>query len=168
MLQPVMVLALDDLALFGPLHSSQMLHGSVEALRQPDGIIVDKYSCDQLWAEAVCRYQAGEKWWPGKGEEFSPHKEQEGRSDTAENDLWFEPISDWLKRQNKNDFNGSEVLNGALGIATQQMEMKDAKRLGAILRKLGYKSGAVRVPGHEGPIRRWRAKSTSNRRDGTL
>jgi putative ABC transport system permease protein len=50
-LQPIMLLALDDLALFGPLRSTKILHGSVDALRQPDGIFLDKYSCEQIWPE---------------------------------------------------------------------------------------------------------------------
>ncbi len=50
-LQPVMVLGLDDLALFDPLRSDQLLHGTRAALRQPDAIFIDKYSCEQLWPE---------------------------------------------------------------------------------------------------------------------
>jgi len=109
---------------------------------------------DQLWAEAVARYKNGEHWWPDG--DFAPQEEQEKRTDTASSDPWFDPISDWLRRYTQKAFTACEILAGALEIPKERMDKDAERRLGSILRRLGYLSGTVRVDGT--PCRRWRKK----------
>jgi predicted P-loop ATPase len=74
-----------------------------------DGIERDR---DQLWAEAVVRFKAGEKWWLETPKlEALATAEQAARFKT---DVWTKPIKQWLGR--RLDVSVGEVLRGALGI----------------------------------------------------
>jgi predicted P-loop ATPase len=110
---------------------------------------------DQLWAEAVSRYKAGERWWPDDG--FNPRDAQEIRSETAAHDPWFDLVKEWLQRQTQSLFTAHEVLSGALDLPKERMDKIAERRIGAILRHLGYVSTTVRSDGTA--CRRWRRKS---------
>jgi len=49
---------------------------------------------DQLLAEAVHRYKAGEKWWPGA--EFEAQHARPQQEARYEVDVWEQPIAEWL------------------------------------------------------------------------
>lgn len=84
---------------------------------------------DQLWAEAVHRFRAGEKWWiiPDAG------REQEQRYQA---DSWEEIIGPWL--DGKTQVLISEVLADALLIKTERHDRSAQIRVGNILRRLGW------------------------------
>jgi predicted P-loop ATPase len=97
---------------------------------------------DQLWAEAVHRYRAGQKWWLETPElEALATAEQSARLVA---DPWIYPVKQWLR--DRNDVTLSEVLQGALGIdQSHSAEIRAAK----ILTAMGFE----RYLGREGTRR---------------
>jgi predicted P-loop ATPase len=96
-----------------------------------DGIKQDR---DQLWAEAVHRFKAGEHWWMDTPElEALAKTEQDARFKT---DVWTEPVKRWLGR--RRDVSISQVLRGALGIAARDQTRSAEMRVGNILTHMGF------------------------------
>jgi predicted P-loop ATPase len=90
---------------------------------------------DQLFAEAVCRYRAGEPWWPDKdlqAEHIEP--EQAAR---YEGDAWQEPITDYLAQRSRTTV--AEVAH-AIGITTGRIGTADQRRIAAVLTTIGWES----------------------------
>lgn len=96
---------------------------------------------DQLWAEAVARYKAGEVWHvtPAQQDElFTP--EQQAREVL---DGWFEPVAEWCAKNERTYRDGVKLVDVfALALefpmdkfAATRGEMM---RLGSIMRQLGY------------------------------
>lgn len=101
----------------------------------------------QLLAEAVMRYDLGEKWWPDRNEQalvFNP--EQEGR---LENDPYVEAIrstyaSDLMLSNRPDYWTAREVFDEVQGRSKGVMEAKDWPKLArkmwpAAMRKAGFK-----------------------------
>jgi predicted P-loop ATPase len=89
---------------------------------------------DQLFAEAVERYRAGERWWPHRAferEHIIP--EQEAR---YEGDAWEEPIRSYVKKRSR--VKVGEVAREALGIETAKIGTADQRRITTILQDLGW------------------------------
>jgi predicted P-loop ATPase len=87
----------------------------------------------QLWAEAVHRFNAGEKWWlEGKLEKLAA-AEQAARFII---DAWEEPIREWLG-DDKNDVAISEVLRGAIEL--ERWSQADQNRVQKVLTHLGFR-----------------------------
>lgn len=119
----------------------------IEALRQ------DR---DQLLAEAVHAYRAGEQW------HLTPELEELAKveQDAArESDVWEDPIREWLGRGEPaggDDFEVNRpslpyqrvklaaVLKGALGIETPKQGRTEQNRASAVLRALGWKRESTR------------------------
>ncbi len=96
---------------------------------------------DQLWAEAVARFNAGEKWWLETPElEALAGTEQEARFKT---DVWTQPIKRWLSRRKK-DVSIGEVLQGALGIKPRDQSHSAEMRVSNILIALGFEQYLAR------------------------
>ena len=96
---------------------------------------------DQLWAEAVVRYQAGEIW----------HYDGESASRLAvesrmyqQEDPWEAAILDYLKRQRKAEVYPFDILTGGLCIAVPQIDQRQRQRVVHILRGLGCLEQPVR------------------------
>jgi hypothetical protein len=92
---------------------------------------------DQLFAEAVHRYRAGERWWPDdvfEQEHIQP--EQEAR---FEADAWEEPIEDYLR--NQQEVTLMQVARMALSMETARLGTADQRRITAILDRLGWERG---------------------------
>ena len=104
---------------------------------------------DQLFAEAVARYRAGEAWWPDKAferEHILPEQEQR-----LESDAWEEPIAQFLAAQTRVTI--LQVAIGALGYQGKhrmpddrdtpinRLGTADQRRIAAILISLGWKRG---------------------------
>lgn len=116
-----------------------------------DGLTRDR---DQLWAEAVARYRENEQWWPNG--EFEAQEQQEARSETSASDPWFQPVDIWLREQEpENTFTAYDVLDTALKLANDRMDKRAERRVGAILRHLGYMPVTIRID-HKKTARRWR------------
>lgn len=103
-------------------------------------IDLDGLTCDrnQLFAEAMQAYQAGEKWWPQRSEEaalFVPMQEA-----AQQEDPWLEPIRAYLGRIGGNkDFTctASSILSEAVGIGRDKISPADCRRASAILQAEG-------------------------------
>jgi putative DNA primase/helicase len=104
---------------------------------------------NQLWAEAVHRYKAGQKWWLETPElEALATAEQAARFKVDE---WTQPIKRWIGR--RTDVSLAEVLQGALGIKPTDPPNHPAEiRVAVILKALGFKKYRARA-GRERPNR---------------
>ena len=100
-----------------PIECTEINPEAVEAIRE------------QLWAEAVHRYRAGEKWWDIPDAE----REQERR---YQMDSWQELIQPWLAGKTKVLI--SEVLSEALQIKADRHDRSAQTRVGNILRRLQW------------------------------
>ncbi|WP_090864861.1 VapE domain-containing protein [Paraburkholderia diazotrophica] len=116
---------------------------------------------DQLWAEAVHRFNAGEQWWLNAAETVDAVGEQAARK--ADDD-WLPIIAAWLANLD-GDFEGidSHITNAriktdALRIPISELGRRDAdkdgKRIRYVMETLGYQRGKqIRVNGV--PDRPW-------------
>lgn len=89
---------------------------------------------DQLFAEAVVRFERGEHWWPDIAFERRVIKpEQEGR---YESDLWEDEIEKYLDGQTKVTI--TQIARLALGFDTvAKVGKADQNRIIAVLKTLG-------------------------------
>jgi predicted P-loop ATPase len=90
---------------------------------------------DQLWAEAVVRFQAGARWWLETPElEGMAAAEQQARLAV---DAWEEKVSKWLA--GRGDVSVGEVLVGALGLPPESWSQSAQNRVATILKSHGFK-----------------------------
>lgn len=82
---------------------------------------------DQLFAEAVHRYQNGEKWWDV--DQSLASAEQDAR---RELDLWTETILQWCCTREYVDIR--DVLSMAIGIPVEKQGKVEQMRVGTVLR----------------------------------
>lgn len=87
----------------------------------------------QLWAEAVHRFKAGERWWVEVHERELFTVEQDKR---FQEDAWQEPIEDYLV--GKKLVSTGELLEHALKIDKPRWDRMAMMRAGSILRRLGW------------------------------
>ena len=107
---------------------------------------------DQLFAEAMHAYNAGEPWWPSKTFEHEFIKpQQESRFET---DAWEDDIAEWLDKPTalRTDVTIGEVAEGALLIEKRRFGTTEQRRIAAILERLMWR----RMPRAHGGRRAWR------------
>jgi predicted P-loop ATPase len=120
-------------------------HGMIDL----DGIKRDR---NQLWAEAVHRYKAGEAWWMETPElEALAKAEQDERFKI---DVWTETVEAWLGESK--DTSVSEVLEGALEITAHDQTRSAQMRVADILTHLGFEKYRAR-DGKERSNRYWKS-----------
>lgn len=89
---------------------------------------------DQLFAEAVVAYRAGQPWWPSATwEQRHAAPEQEKRAVT---DPWEEHVREHVA--GKTEAKVREILEDKLGILPAHLTSREGNRVGAILHKLGW------------------------------
>ena len=90
---------------------------------------------DQLWAEAVEAYRAGEHWWldRAESEEMSDHSQQYEHEDP-----WSTPLREWI-RSRTSAFMISQALEDGLDIEPGKQSRADAMRAAAVVSALGWK-----------------------------
>lgn len=104
-----------------------------------DALAADR---DQLFAEAVHLYRAGEPWWPDRDFEAAHIRpEQEAR---YEADAWEQAVLE--KIANIRQVTILSIAREALSIETQKIGTADQRRIAAILERLGWQR-ARRVNG---------------------
>lgn len=115
---------------------------------------------DQLWAEALHLFRAGERWWL-EGDENVDAADQQ--VDREEEDAWVEPLRKKIDEQaGKSGFpidmiTTDEALS-LLGIPHERKDRKAQMRAGAALGDLGYrrdKQRAAAPPGGKKGKPRW-------------
>lgn len=102
-----------------------------------EGVAADR---DQLWAEALTAYRAGEKWWIDEDQASLVAPEQEARRD---DDVWEPRIKRWLddpeRRMSKPFFTSDDALTMAIGLDAKMQKHSDKIRVAKILKLLGCK-----------------------------
>ena len=92
---------------------------------------------DQLWAEAMACYLAGEIWWVNR-EEASMFAEAQDERFVV--DEWEGPILTWLEESQIGETTtGSEVLAQALKLDFGHWGKPEQMRVGAIMHRLGWR-----------------------------
>src|SRR4051794_21221986 len=90
---------------------------------------------DQLWAEAVHAYRAGEAWWlDAEAEALAAEVQDERRID----DVWERPLLEWAARQ-LTPFTIGEALVGALNVPVERQDRAAQMRVAAALKVNGYR-----------------------------
>lgn len=103
---------------------------------------------DQLWAEAVHRYRAGEQWWLTDDESAL----LDGvHADHVERDIWDERIWEWAEKQVV-PFRAVDALEHAIQKAVGTWTDADKKRVARSLKRGGWKRETDKP--RSGP-RRW-------------
>ncbi|MDI3259486.1 MAG: VapE family protein [Sinobacteraceae bacterium] len=117
---------------------------------------------DQLWAEAVVRYERGEKWW-----ELPPEARDEQESRYSD-DVWSARIIRWLEgklpganypgsqARKIEDTTISQILAWALEIEPKKQDLSHQTRVGRIMSRLGWvrssrRFGDLRIRHYERP-----------------
>ena len=90
---------------------------------------------DQLWAEAVAAYEAGEPWW--LAEEAAAELTEASASYRSE-DPWHSMVAKYCDEATKGQIEIADVLSAGLCVPYGQQSKVDEQRVAAILRDLGY------------------------------
>ena len=89
---------------------------------------------DQLWAEAVHRYKAGEKWWMTSSQLVAEAKEQVETARAA--DAWEDLLASRLDGLSRTT--ATEAAN-LLGIHPDRLGKSEQVRIGNALKKIGFR-----------------------------
>lgn len=106
-----------------------------------DALANDK---DQLWAEAVVRYRAGEHWYPDAG---STPILRAAQDDRHEDDAWESVIAEYLADQPLAPVTVRDLLEHALKITPANWTRLHDMRVADVLSHLGYVPGKRRRVG---------------------
>ena len=87
---------------------------------------------EQLFAEAVFKYKAGELW------HIHPPMAEEMQSLRTEQDVWLPIIYDFLKNKEYEMFTTSQILDDAIKLTTDRQDKRHSNRIAVILRKIGW------------------------------
>jgi len=103
---------------------------------------------DQLWAEAVAAYKAGEQWWLDESLEVD---HREAAETFAVVDPWEEIVRAAIAADTE-PITARSVLVDILKIEPGRIRKADEMRLGNVLRRLGYERQVVRSPDGVGRV----------------
>ena len=120
---------------------------------------------DQLFAEAVVAYKAGEHWWPDEEAEAAFFKPQQDAR--FEVDAWQAPIEMWIRKGHtiseaseiRADVTTQNIIICALGQPdVSRIGTADTRRVGAIMRRLGWMQDRTKAtrfwaPGPQATVR---------------
>lgn len=91
---------------------------------------------DQLWAEAMAAFRAGDRWWVERDETelFSAEQDQRYQAD-----MWEEPIIEYLAKQFIGEaVTGAHILEKALNIDPSHWGKPEQMRVGKIMHRLKW------------------------------
>lgn len=89
---------------------------------------------DQIWAEAVALYKAGEAWWYDG--ESATRLANESRP-YQQDDPWEQPVLEYLRRRRLPTVTVLDALTGCIGVSLQNITKQERSRVTQILRLLG-------------------------------
>lgn len=98
---------------------------------------------DQLWAEAIVEFNAGERWWLEDESSDSLSTESE---EYRHIDPWMERIADWLV-SSPGSLTTRNILEHGLKLEPNQMTRSAEMRIGEVMRDLGYERRRLRQAG---------------------
>lgn len=123
----------------------------------------------QYYAEAYARLAAGEDHWEFPKEEHEKITDQR-HADFKEEDPWFDAVSKYAEHVpsvfNITKFMTDPTAHFGLGMPLDRVTPKDRKRVGTILRQIGWKNGNVRDG--QNVIRGWIKKNKNPEDSGVL
>lgn len=105
---------------------------------------------DQLWAEAVARFQRNEPWW--LADQNAVELAQKAQEERYERDPWYDAIEDWLAKTDEH-VTTELVLTLCVKMDLDKINSVHKKRVGGVMRALGWRPKSVRVNGRV--MRRW-------------
>lgn len=105
-----------------------------------DGIQRDR---DQIFAEGVERYRAGEDWWPDP--EFEAEIIKPEQAERRAVDAWQEPIGQWLEGRRRQKVSVMEVATGALFMERSKLGTSDQNRIKACMSLEGWRKESQRA-----------------------
>jgi predicted P-loop ATPase len=94
---------------------------------------------DDLWAEAVALYAAGEKWWTE--DEQAKSLAHQATLDYVVRDEWAVVILEWLDQPEvrlRSHHTTGEILSGALRLAVGDYGRPEQNRVGNCMRQIGF------------------------------
>lgn len=107
----------------------------IEAFKEVDPALFLGWR-DQLWAEAIAAYRAGERWWLTKEED---QRRDQSAKNFREADPWEPAVQIWLVKNPMLDFvTTAEVLVGAIGMKTSEIRRDHESRVGMVMRALEW------------------------------
>ena len=95
---------------------------------------------DQLFAEALSRYQAGESW-----HEVPDVEAKQEQAKRYEGDAWTETIANWLP--GRPEVTVMQIADRCLDLRIKDVDMAEQRRIGKVLRFLGWSKQQKRVSG---------------------
>lgn len=99
---------------------------------------------EQVWAEAVARFKAGEVWYIDGNDPILAMQTRREQDKRQVIDPWEDHVAAFITSQNGELFTQGQVLQ-ALGIATKDLNQGHRNRVGKILTKLGLKVKRPRI-----------------------
>lgn len=98
---------------------------------------------DQLLAEAMHLYRAGQSWWPNAT--FEREFIRPEQDDRYEEDAWQGIVADYLER--RLEVTITDIAKQAIGIDASHIGTSEQRRIAAILDRLGWERGRRRSDG---------------------
>lgn len=102
---------------------------------------------DQLWAEAVHAFRAGDPWWlSGEAEGLR----SESSEDFRVSDPWEDAVSTWIDTRTPDSpktFTTRQILTTALSVRLEDQTQAAANRVAAVMKKLGFRNHIARIDG---------------------
>lgn len=103
---------------------------------------------DHLWAEAVAAYRAGEPWWLSAEAEAA---QREAAEEFRTVDPWEPRVGEWIDSPERAldgvPVTTLRILTAALHLEVGHAGQKEAQRIAAIMRRLGYANRPARADG---------------------
>lgn len=96
---------------------------------------------DQLWAEAMHRFRAGEKWWTTSSY-LAAEAQEEGRT-AREADAWEDLLAMRLQSQQRTTVIEAAAL---LGIQPDRLGRSEQTRIGKALKAIGFRKDREKTP----------------------
>lgn len=121
---------------------------------------------DQLWAEAVVAFKAGEAWHLDRQED---HWRQTEANQYQEIDPWTVLVASWVKDR-EDPFTTATLLEEAVNVGKDKQGFREMARVGHILRRLHWHAvdGHAVVGGKRVAARVWRQSATVTPIQGDL
>jgi len=114
---------------------------------------------EQLFAEAVVAYRAGERFWLSDAEEA---RREALAARFVEVDPWEDRVFEFAAVQSR--VRTADILLQALGLSLDRLTKRDEMRVAAILRRSGWRAEQARIDGKV--TRHWVRASGGDGRDG--
>ena len=102
---------------------------------------------DQLFAEAVHCYRAGDPWWPER--EFEAEHIAPEQAARYEEDAWEGAIYQWLAHELGKSFTITEIAKGAISMELERLGTREQRRIRKVLIQLGWSQSPGRAFGRK-------------------